>query len=52
MASRGVSSYVQTVLVPELAVLLIKDDMQVNDAEARTILNESAEIGELLCEDV
>jgi hypothetical protein len=48
----GVSSYVVTVLVPELAVMLIKEDMKVGDEAARQILQESADLGETLHEDV
>jgi RTC4-like domain len=49
----GVGAYVVTVLVPELAVMLIKEDMQVDDDEiARQILQKSAGLGETLHEDV
>ncbi|KAI9814312.1 MAG: hypothetical protein M1826_002278 [Phylliscum demangeonii] len=48
MASGGVSEYIQAVLVPELATLLVREDMGVDEAEARRILNESAEMGELM----
>ncbi len=41
----------QAVLVPELAVLLVKEDMGVDDEEARGILQESIEIGDLLNEE-
>lgn len=41
----GVAGYTQSVLVPELAVLMVKDDMKVNDEDARQILRESMEIG-------
>lgn len=47
----GVSGYVQAVLVPELAILLVKEDMGVDDEEARVILQESIEIGDLLNEE-
>ena len=36
--------------MPEMATLLIKEDMSVNDGEARSILEESTEIGEILNE--
>ena len=36
--------------MPEIAILLIKQDMGVNNAEARSILEESTEIGEILNE--
>lgn len=44
----GVAGYAQAVLVPELAVLLVKEDMNVSDEEARQILRESIDIGEKL----
>ena len=47
----GVADYVVTVLVPELAVMLIKEDMRACDEEARRVLRESARIGETLHED-
>lgn len=52
MSARGFTPYLQSVLVPEVAVLLIKDDMDVSDEEARDILTNSAVIGELLNEEV
>jgi hypothetical protein len=48
----GVGEYVATVLGPELAVMLIKEDMKVCDETARQILQESAPLGETLHEDV
>jgi hypothetical protein len=48
----GVGAYVVTVLVPELAVMLIKEDMKVDDDEtAPQILQNSAGPGETLHED-
>lgn len=44
----GVSGYVQAVLVPELTTLLVKEDMGVDDEEARQIIQDSMEIGDLL----
>lgn len=44
----GVAGYAQAVLVPELAVLLVKEDMKVNDESARRILRDSIAIGEKL----
>ncbi|KAL5359728.1 RTC4-like domain-containing protein [Aspergillus floccosus] len=44
----GVVGYAQHVLVPELAMRLVKEDMEVNDEAARMILRESIEIGEKL----
>jgi RTC4-like domain len=49
----GVGAYVVTVLVSELAVMLTKEDMKVDDDEtARQILQKSAGLGETLHEDV
>jgi hypothetical protein len=49
----GVGEYVAIVLIPELAVMLIKEDMKVDDDEiARQILQKSADLGETLNEDV
>ncbi|KAL4780884.1 RTC4-like domain-containing protein [Aspergillus varians] len=44
----GVVAYSQAVLVPELAVRLIKEDMNVDDDSARQIMRESIDIGEKL----
>ncbi|KAJ5084656.1 hypothetical protein NUU61_009235 [Penicillium alfredii] len=44
----GVAGYAQTVLVPELAVQLVKEDMGVADDSARQILRESIDLGEKL----
>lgn len=52
MSSRGFTPYVQAVLVPELAVLLIMEDMNVGIEEARDILDDSASFGELLNEEI
>ena len=51
ISSGGVSGYVQAVLVPELAVLLVKDDMNVDEDKAREILRDSIDIGNLLNEE-
>jgi hypothetical protein len=48
----GVGAFVVTVLVPELAVMLIKEDMKVDDETARQILQTSTSLGETLHEDV
>ena len=48
----GVSGFVQAVMVPEVAVLLVKEDMKVDVQQARKILAESWELGELLNEEV
>ena len=52
IASCGTAGYIQTVLVPELATLLIRDDLGVSESEARKVLKESSHIGELLNEDL
>jgi len=46
--SGGVSGYVHSVLVPELAVSLIVEDKDVSPEAARDILVESADIGDIL----
>ena len=51
MRTTGVADYVVTVLIPELAVMLIKDDMRVCDKEARRILQDSRRLGEILHKD-
>jgi hypothetical protein len=52
MSARGVTPYVQLVLVPEVTVLLIMQDMKVNTERARDILDQSVGVGELLNEEV
>ncbi|KAL9088775.1 MAG: hypothetical protein Q9165_006084 [Trypethelium subeluteriae] len=44
----GIAGYVQSVLVPELAVDLIKEDLYIDDEEARKVLSESTKIGRLV----
>ncbi|KAI2602364.1 hypothetical protein GGR54DRAFT_624576 [Hypoxylon sp. NC1633] len=51
VSARGYTGYVQAVLVPELAVRLIMEDMDVAEEDAREILQDSIEIGELLYEE-
>ncbi|KAL8947000.1 MAG: hypothetical protein Q9222_006671 [Ikaeria aurantiellina] len=51
VSAGGVSGFVQAVLAPELAVMLVKDDMNVDEEQARVILKESSEIGHLLNEE-
>jgi hypothetical protein len=46
-----VANYIVKVLVPELAVMLIKEDMRACDEKARRILQESTRLGEALHED-
>jgi hypothetical protein len=48
LKTAGPAAYAQAVLVPELAVLLIKQDMNVDSQEARQILRDSTEIGNRL----
>ena len=36
--------------MPEIAILLVKEDISINNAEARSILEESADIREILNE--
>ncbi|KAI0182176.1 RTC4-like domain-containing protein [Xylaria flabelliformis] len=51
ISARTYTGYVQTVLVPELAVRLIMEDMSITEERARDVLKESIEIGELLHEE-
>ena len=51
ISSGGVSGYVQAVLVPELAVLLVMDDMSIDQEKAREMIRDSAEIGNLVNEE-
>ncbi|RKU46157.1 hypothetical protein DL546_007910 [Coniochaeta pulveracea] len=51
VSARGQTTFVQCVLVPELAVRLIMEDMAVDEEEARDIMKESISIGELLNEE-
>ena len=44
----GVAGYAQSVLVPELAAQLVKEDMGVSDEVARQILRDSIDLGEKL----
>jgi hypothetical protein len=46
--SGGVSGFINTVLVPELATQLVREDLKVPAARAREIAAESAELGDLL----
>ncbi|KAL1843729.1 hypothetical protein VTJ49DRAFT_110 [Mycothermus thermophilus] len=52
VSARGYTTYLQSVLVPELAVRLIMEDMNVDEREARTILTESSKVGELLNDEI
>ena len=51
ISSGGVSGYVQAVMVPELAVLLVQEDMGLDGDMARKVLTDSIDIGDLLNED-
>jgi hypothetical protein len=48
VAKVGVAGYAQSVIVPELATRLIKEDMGVDASVAREIMRESIEIGQKL----
>lgn len=50
MQMAGISAYVQSVLVPELTVMLVKEDMGVNNENARQIMKQSMKMGDLLNE--
>ncbi|KAK4147905.1 RTC4-like domain-containing protein [Dichotomopilus funicola] len=52
VSARGHMTYLQTVLVAELAVRLIMEDMGVGERKARDILKESVEIGELVNDEI
>ena len=52
IAATGTAGYVQAVLVPELALLLMQDDLRIDESKARKVLKESSEIGELLHDDI
>lgn len=45
------AAYIQAVLVPELATLLVMDDMKVDEEGARAILRDTVEIGNLVNEE-
>ncbi|RYO96847.1 hypothetical protein DL765_011420 [Monosporascus sp. GIB2] len=51
ISARSYTAYVQGVLVPELAARLVMEDMDVGEGEARDILRDSIEVGELLHEE-
>jgi hypothetical protein len=53
ISGRSYSLYIQAVLVPELATRLVMEDLGLEDEEAaRQVLEESAWVGDMLCEDV
>ena len=51
VAARGYTAYVQAVLVPELAARLVMEDLGVDEHEARRVLADSIDVGELLNDD-
>ena len=51
IAASGVAGYVQAVLAPEMAVLLVREDMGVGEERAREVLKESEAIGNLVNEE-
>ena len=51
VSARGVTNYVRAVLVPELATLLVMDDMKVDAEKARVVLRDSVELGNFLNEE-
>lgn len=51
VSARTYTGYVQSVLVPELAVRLIMDDMDVDEEGARQIMQESGDLGDVLHEE-
>ncbi|TAQ89690.1 hypothetical protein B7494_g1962 [Chlorociboria aeruginascens] len=52
IAARTPIGFVQAVLVPEVVVLLIREDMGVDVDEARQILKDSIGVGELVHEEI
>ena len=48
IAGGGVSAFAQSVLVPELGVHLVMEDLKVGEDEARAVMRETVEMGELL----
>jgi hypothetical protein len=52
MTKRGTTAFVQSVIVPEVAVQLIMEDLSLDDVEARDVLIESSNIGELVHEEI
>ena len=47
----GVAGYVSAILVPELAVMLIMEDMRIDEKMAQDMFYKSAKVGELLNEE-
>lgn len=51
IAARGVASFIQAVLIPELALMLIMEDMKLNLEEARRVLDQSRALGDQVNEE-
>jgi hypothetical protein len=52
MRITGVDHYITIILVPELAVILVKKNIKVCDESVRQILHERARLEDILHEDV
>ncbi|KAH7364365.1 RTC4-like domain-containing protein [Rhexocercosporidium sp. MPI-PUGE-AT-0058] len=52
ISARGFAAYVQSVLVPEVAVRLIMEDMRIDVEEGREVLATSVDVGELLNDEI
>lgn len=50
-AAGGIVGFVHAVLLPEVVMRLVREDMAVDDAGARSVMAQSAEQGRLLCEE-
>lgn len=48
ISGRGHTGFVQSVLVPELAVRLIQEDLSLGEDQARKVMTESRAVGEIL----
>lgn len=51
ISARGYTGFVQSVLVPELAVKLIQEDMSLSADKAREVMEESRSVGEIINDD-
>ena len=51
ISARGVTNYVRAVLVPELATLLVMDDMKIDAEKARMVIRDSVQLGSFLNEE-
>jgi hypothetical protein len=52
ISKRGTTTFVQSVIVPEVAVQLIMEDMSIDEVEARDVLAESSNVGEIVNEEI